>query len=655
MNNYIYKIKGNTNKFGIYFFSFIKCENKNIPVIIADFEVISQKFLSNNNKLKSIEFGNTKYINKDYGLAIIEIKENKNNKINFIELDDYLYKNEAEIFYNNESIYIIHKNNKNDLSTSFGVTKNIINSEIIYSGYPISIPKNSPIFNLSNNKLIGVYNNSSKHYNKGIFFKFFIDEFIREYKISKSNEIDILIDIDNKDIGKEIYFLDNYEYTDQNNKNHFHDNLTELNELNAELYIFNNIYKYQKFFVPPEEGEYNIKLKFKTDLLDFSYMFAGCKNIKKIKFINFYTKNALNMKYMFYQCENINFINLFSFDTKFVVDMSYMFSGCFSLDKLDFSSFNTKNVINMSDMFSFCESLENLDLSYFDFKNVSDMSYMFYNCSNLKNLYLFSFNNKNDINMDYMYELCTKLKLSKLNIQKNKSDDKYKNENEISILIRVYEGDINKKICFLEKSFSYNQLNELNTELYIDNIKYNYQNYFIPKKQGIYNIKLKLKIILTNCSYMFNNCQNIIDIKFIFFDTKNVFNMENMFSGCINLTNLDLSSFNTKNVTKMLNMFSNCKNLISLDLSSFNTKNVMNMSSMFEGCKNLTKLNLSSFDTKNVTDMSYLFYNCHNLIDLNISSFRIKNDIYSVGIYNGCQEKTIDEIKAIFKKFDITI
>ena len=70
----------------------------------------------------------------------------------------------------------------------------------------------SPIFKLSNNKLIGIYNNKSNIYKKGIFFGLIIKEFVNNYKYYKNtnNEINISVKIDKKDINKKLYFLDNY-------------------------------------------------------------------------------------------------------------------------------------------------------------------------------------------------------------------------------------------------------------------------------------------------------------------------------------------------------------------------------------------------------------------------------------------------------------
>jgi len=324
-------------------------------------------------------------------------------------------------------------------------------------------------------------------------------------------------------------------------------------------------------------------------------MFANCENIIKIDFISFNTKFVKSMKYMFHKCKNLKYINnLFIFETRNVIDMSFMFSFCYNLNNLDLSSFNLNKVKNMS--------------------------YMFYCCYNLQNLQLFSLNTQNNIEIAHIFDLCNELNIDSYN---NKNINKYLNEYDV--LIDVWEEDINKKIYFLDNFDGYEnnikhshiglkELNEENTELYINNIKNEYKKYLIPKKEGEYKIKLKFNTNLTDCSYMFADCNNILQINFICFNTKYVTTMYRMFSDCYNLNNLDLSSFNTKNVTNMSQMFSDCNNLNNLDLSSFDTKTVTNMSHMFYGCNNLNNLDLSSFDTKNVTDLKSIFYGCPNEI-----------------------------------------
>ena len=217
-------------------------------------------------------------------------------------------------------------------------------------------------------------------------------------------------------------------------------------------------------------------------------------------------------------------------------------------------------------------------------------------------------------------------------------------KNFIILKIKVTNDDINKEIYFLDNSNNLdeninqknchthlNELNELNTKLYINNIEYKYKKYFIPEREGIYSIKLELNISIKDCSYMFFKCHNTINIYLSSFNSKNVTNMNEMFSLCTNLTDIDFSNFNTKNVSDMGLMFQGCSKLNNIDLSSFDTRNVTNMCGMFSCCSELTNLDLSSFDTKNVKNMNQMFYWCPKLINLNLSSFNINYDIINIG------------------------
>ena len=202
------------------------------------------------------------------------------------------------------------------------------------------------------------------------------------------------------------------------------------------------------------------------------------------------------------------------------------------------------------------------------------------------------------------------------------------NNNEIRIKIKVDEEDINTKIYFLNNYEDYgedihcsDELNESNTELFINNCKYEFNKYFKPKKAEIYSLKLKLKNNIKDCSCLFLGCINIIDIDLSSFDSKEVINMKNMFSHCENLININLSHFNTKNVVNMRGMFSCYKKLMNIDVSYFNTEKVTTMFDMFGSCENLKELNLSNFKTHNLTNMLYIFDNCKNLTTIDLSSF----------------------------------
>jgi len=417
MNKSIYRVNEKNGKFGIGLFSFVKIKNEKIPVLITSYQFINEYHLqfekrikiSINNKIEEIEIGNSKYMNKEFDITIIEItKSYIFKKINFLELDDMLYINESEMYYNKESIYIIHYNEENAILVSYGLLDNINKSQLLFSCNIHSKLNGFPIFNLSNNKLIGIYRNIPKN-NKGIFLSDLVKEFINRY--NANNEIDITINILKHQINKKIFIFKNlnfflFEYKDRYNLDNYFESLKEFNESNTELYINNKKYKFKYYFQPEKEGEYKIKMKFNFNIINCSHMFIGNENIVDINFISFNTKNIRNMECMFYKCRNLKSINLFCFDTKNVKNMSHMFHECHHLKHIDLSSFNTENVNNMSYMFYQCRELKNLDLSHFNTQNVSDMCWMFFECKKLQNIDVSSFNTENVTNMSYMFSYC---------------------------------------------------------------------------------------------------------------------------------------------------------------------------------------------------------------------------------------------------------
>ena len=138
MNNCIYIIKGKDGKNEIGLFCNIKYKNQKIPVLLINNYINNEDYqdkinISFNNKDKIIELENIIYKNKENNISIIKIKE-KYNYIKYIEIDDKLYENESEMYYNNESIYIIQYNNIKDILISYGIIKEINNNKLIYNG-----------------------------------------------------------------------------------------------------------------------------------------------------------------------------------------------------------------------------------------------------------------------------------------------------------------------------------------------------------------------------------------------------------------------------------------------------------------------------------------------------------------------------------------
>ena len=234
-------------------------------------------------------------------------------------------------------------------------------------------------------------------------------------------------------------------------------------------------------------------------------------------------------------------------------------------------------------------------------------------------------------------------------IQLFKAKNKSRN-NEINLTLEIKTNEIDKIIYFLDntdfKDFETNkyhyhdnlkELNKSNTKLYINTKEFPFTKCFRPKRKGIYIIRLIFNIQLTDCSYMFYWCYNIINIDLSFFDSSKVTNMSNMFSFCLHLNNLDLKDFDTSNVTDMSNMFNFCNHLTDISLLSFNTEKVINMSRMFSDCSELKTINFETFNTKNVKSMSHMFFSCKNLNHIDLSNFDTGNVIIMSNMFYFCK------------------
>ena len=142
------------------------------------------------------------------------------------------------------------------------------------------------------------------------------------------------------------------------------------------------------------------------------------------------------------------------------------------------------------------------------------------------------------------------------------------------------------------------ELNELNTKVFINNQEIKYNKNFIPKKDGIYDIKIIFSIKMKDCSFMFSNCGNILSIDLSNFDSSCVTRLDHMFYECYLLENLNFDHFYTAKVIDMSYMFLKCTKLENLDISSFDVSKVKKTLDMFLDCKVLktVKVNKGSID-----------------------------------------------------------
>lgn len=135
---------------------------------------------------------------------------------------------------------------------------------------------------------------------------------------------------------------------------------------------------------------------------------------------------------------------------------------------------------------------------------------------------------------------------------------------------------------------------------------------------------------VTNASYMFYNCKNIVTAPIL--NLSNVQNCESVFRDCANLTTCEISDFS--NATNLDGLFATCRKLKNIPSQlttpkvtdtgfmfyecnalttapEMNTSNVTNMTKMFYGCGKITTVPL--YDTSNVTRMEEMFWHCGSL------------------------------------------
>ena len=119
MNHSFCQIIEKDEQIGIGNFCKIKLKEENILTLITSYQIINERYIkehnnhikiSINNRIGAIKLGGIKYMNKNYDLVILEVEKNEFKNIKFLEIDEVLYEKEFELYYNNESIYIIQNN-----------------------------------------------------------------------------------------------------------------------------------------------------------------------------------------------------------------------------------------------------------------------------------------------------------------------------------------------------------------------------------------------------------------------------------------------------------------------------------------------------------------------------------------------------------------
>ena len=125
MINSICKIEVNNEKIGTGYF----CKINSMNFLMTSYYIINEKYLKDNKDINILINNNENikidirikreiYFNKEYGITIIELKDEDKIKNNYLELDDNIY-NDNE-YYKYKSIYILQYLNGKEIYVSYG-------------------------------------------------------------------------------------------------------------------------------------------------------------------------------------------------------------------------------------------------------------------------------------------------------------------------------------------------------------------------------------------------------------------------------------------------------------------------------------------------------------------------------------------------------
>ena len=563
----IFTVKNNGKK-GIGFFCKIKNPNSSdsLPVLITSSQFYNKEDFYTKKKIELIiknykytlyvDDSRKSYINDDkYNISLLEIK-----KEDYLDIDSFLEIESDEGFdsnnlYQNESLGLVSYNKKEKNYNAIKFKIKTINENQYAFKFVSNLNEEligSPIINITNNKILGIYKNYDKkiNLNNGILLKIPINEFFEEerqremfnpknkniFKTSKTLKSTIrLNNEEEKEIGiiymipKKLHdlrlFGDDFV---KNNKGKckliFYDQKRDK-DIEYELCSFLKTDFINDITVAEESSNcFWVNLKLNEDLTDLSSMFKDCINLISFDhfFSNLKTENVITMSGMFEGCIFLQDLeNIALLKTSSVTDMSNMFKNCSYISDLDLTGWDTSNVKTIKGMFEGCEKLDIIiGLPDLNVSNVTDMSYLFSKCKILHDVTDISeWNTKNVTNMEFMFQGCSSLQelpeISKWNTSKVKNMDS-----------------------------------------------------------------------------MFNSCEALKTLPEISsWDISNVNNLSNMFKDCKSIEKMpNISNWNTANVEYMTGMFQNCEALKEKpDIGKWHLNNLKSNDNLFEGCNSLQK------------------------------------------------------------------
>ncbi len=175
---------------------------------------------------------------------------------------------------------------------------------------------------------------------------------------------------------------------------------------------------------------------------------------------------------------------------------------------------------------------------------------------------------------------------------------------------------------------------------HFDTDSVNYTEYMFDGCGSLESLELNGFTSVGFADGMFRGCASLQELDLSRFKSDKIRTMGNMFDGCSSLETINLSGLQTTMVDDMSSVFRDCASLQTLDLSGFDTGRVQYMTEMFSGCGKLAELNLRNFNTENVISLDFMFRECSSLTSLDLTNFNMDQVEGMAGIFDGCSSLT---------------
>lgn len=290
----------------------------------------------------NLKDGRIFYQNKDLDITIIEM--NKNDPVDlcsFLEIDYSIDRKNTQL--ENKKVYLLHyPKGQRQFFFSQGKIKKELNNKYSLADYDSEEGSSGcPIIDYEKDLVIGIHRGKHKTQKdiKGIIIlKFAIEEFIRE----KGEEIENAINSNPFPYSDTMDMI--YLFPNNKQNQFFNEDFIKRYKNEKEIIIIHNGEKYKlntRFSSLNLTNEEKAKKEIKITLMgieyitDMSYMFAKCKDLKKVIATKTYMRNVENMRSMFEECDNLEELSDMSlWNLENVTSLRGLFYKCKKLKKI---------------------------------------------------------------------------------------------------------------------------------------------------------------------------------------------------------------------------------------------------------------------------------------------------------------------------------